>query len=298
MEKRKSQKSRNLGILVVSIIIGAIAYYFSRGIVAAGVTFIIVLILLTIYFGIRGKLKRAVEIKKMEQVFPDFIELVSSNLRSGMTIDKALLLSSRKEFAPLDQEILQLGKDITTGKGINVALQDMAKRIGSERINKTTTLIISGLKSGGNLAILLEETASNLREREFVEKKAASSVLMYVIFIFFAVAVGSPVLFGLSSVLVEVLTKLLANVPSSAGQANFGLPFTLSHIGISMTFITYFSISFILITDILASLLLGLVNKGEEKEGIKYILPLMAIGVTLYFVIRGFLAHYFSGLFA
>ena len=259
---------------------------------------LIVLILLTIYFGIRGKLKRAVEIKKMEQVFPDFIELVSSNLRSGMTIDKALLLSSRKEFAPLDQEILQLGKDITTGKGINVALQDMAKRIGSERINKTTTLIISGLKSGGNLAILLEETASNLREREFVEKKAASSVLMYVIFIFFAVAVGSPVLFGLSSVLVEVLTKLLANVPSSAGQANFGLPFTLSHIGISMTFITYFSISFILITDILASLLLGLVNKGEEKEGIKYILPLMAIGVTLYFVIRGFLAHYFSGLFA
>jgi pilus assembly protein TadC len=70
----------------------------------------------------------------MEEVFPDFIELVSSNLRAGMTVDKALLLSSRKEFSPLDIEILRLGKDILTGTYINIALTNMAKRIKSEKI--------------------------------------------------------------------------------------------------------------------------------------------------------------------
>lgn len=33
-----------------------------------------------------------------------------------MTIDKAILLSSRPEFAHLDKEILNVGKDIATGK--------------------------------------------------------------------------------------------------------------------------------------------------------------------------------------
>src|SRR4030042_1953205 len=115
-----------------------------------------------------------------------------------MTIDKALLLSSRKEFAPLDEEILLLGKEIITGKEIMQALHDMSLRIKSDKIRKTLELVISGIRSGGNISILLEETAVNMRERNFIEKKSASNVLMYVIFIFFAVAIGAPLLFGLS----------------------------------------------------------------------------------------------------
>ena len=74
----------------------------------------------------------------------------------------------------------------------------MSDRIDSEKISKVITLIISGLKAGGNISDLLEQTSKNMKEKEIIEKKAASSILMYVIFIFFAVGIGAPLLFGLS----------------------------------------------------------------------------------------------------
>jgi hypothetical protein len=206
-----------------------------------------------------------------------------------------MLLSSREEFAPLDKEILQTGKDIATGKTIESSLISMANRIGSDKIRKTILLIISGIKSGGNLAILLEETSSNLREREFVEKKASSNVLMYVIFIFLAVAFFAPALFSLSNILVEILTKLLGGMPEV--QASVSLPFTLSKINVSVKFIKYFSIFFILALDILASLVLGLVGKGEEKQGLKYLPLILVFSLATFFLVKIFLNNFLKGFF-
>jgi len=257
---------------------------------AAGFGFV----LLFVYMIARIKLIAIAKIKKMELVFPDFIELMSSNLRAGMTTDKALLLSSRKEFHPLDDEILILGKEIMTGKDMGSALTEMSKRIKSEKIEKTINIITSGIKSGGNLAVLLEETAVNMRERNFVEKRASSNVSMYIIFIVFAIAVGAPTLFSLSAVLVQVLTNILVNIPQIDSSIN--TPVSLSSINISLTFITYFSMIFLMTINILASLMLGLVMKGEEKEGIKYMLPMIAVSLTVYVVIRTILIKYFGDI--
>jgi archaeal flagellar protein FlaJ len=261
---------------------------------------IIILALFVIASFSYGFVKRMItessRIKKIEEVFPDFLRLMSSNLRAGMTIDKSMLLSARPEFYPLNIEIQKAGKDIVTGKNIEISLLEMSKRINSDKIHKTILLIISGIKAGGNLAVLLEDTAVNMRERIFVEKRAASNVMMYAIFIFVAVALGAPALFSLSSVLVDVLTKLLSGIPDVSSTA-VSLPFTLSKINISTTFIFYFSIIFIIVLDILASLVLGLVMKGEEKEGFKYILPLLLISLGIFFGARLFLGKFLAGLF-
>jgi type II secretory pathway component PulF len=224
---------------------------------------------------------------------------MSSNLRAGMTIDRAMLLSSRPEFSPLDQEILRTGKEIATGKGIATALEDMSRRIGSEKIEKTILLIISGIKAGGSLDVLLEQTAVNMRERNFVEKKAGGNVLMYVIFIFVAVAVGAPVLFGLSNILVETLTEILSGLPSIDAQttSQMTMPFSLTSVNISVEFINYFCIAFIFVIDVLASLVLGLIMKGEEKEGLKYLLPMILISFAIFFLIKLILSGVVASLF-
>jgi archaeal flagellar protein FlaJ len=296
---RKQNKKPNiiapLIILIISILIGVISYLIFGDAQNSAIAFLASLVLISLYLFIKEKLRISAEIKKMEEVFPDFIELMSSNLRAGMTIDKALLLSSRKEFAPLDREITMLGKDIVTGKEISKALSEMALRIGSEKIRKTIDLITSGIKSGGNISILLEETAVNMRERSFIEKRPASNVLMYVIFIFFAVAVGAPLLFGLSSALVQILTNLLATIPT--GEMPTNTPFTMTKITISVSFVTYLSLMFLIATSILASMIIGLVNKGEEKSGVKYALPLIAISTVVFFAIKTLMIKYFAGFF-
>lgn len=239
---------------------------------------------LQLFYFFKISLSASSRVKKMETIFPDVIQMMASNLRAGMTIDRAFILSARAEFYPLDKEMMRAGKDIATGMDIAIAFRTMSDRIGSEKIGKTISLIISGIRSGGNISLLLEQTATNMREKEFIEKRISSNVLMYVIFIFFAVAVGAPLLFGLSSILVEILVKIIGNLPSDAVTAN--LPFSLSKINISTTFITWFAITFILVTDILASLILGLVNKGDEKSGLRFIIPLLLISYGIFFMVR------------
>jgi len=280
--------------LLAGVIISIIVFLINSNLILSVLILILtpIAVFLTIY--LKDKLKEMERVKKMEFAFPDFLQLMSSNLRAGITIDRSILLSVREEFDPLDKEIQKTGREIATGKSVESSLLAMSKRIGSDKIKKTIVLIISGIKAGGNIATLLEETSVNMREREFIEKRASSNVLMYVIFIFLAVSIGAPALFGLSTVLVETLTDLLSGLPD-VSQTPAGTPFTLTTINISVDFIKYFSISFVVITGILASLVLGLVSKGDEKEGLKYLPAIVIISLVVFYGIKFFLSDFMRG---
>lgn len=244
---------------------------------------VFVLFNISAYFKI--SLDAGARIKKMEKIFPDVISLMASNLRSGMTTDKAFMLSSRPDFDPLDKEIIKTGREITTGTDITTAFKKMGERTGSEKIKKVINLIISGLKAGGNISDLLEETARNMKEKEIIERKASSSILMYVIFTFFAVGVGAPILFGLSSILIEIIINLASRVPDAA-STQMNIPFTFSKVAITANFVIYFSVTFILVTDFISSIVIGLVNKGEGKSGLRFFLPLIIMSLGLFFLTR------------
>src|SRR3989338_8958155 len=95
----------------LAFIVSLIVFYFYN-FLAALVSFFLTLgmcigfIYFRDYFAIAGRIKR------IEEVFPDFLQLMSSNLRAGMTIDRAILMSTRPEFNPFDEEILKTGRDI------------------------------------------------------------------------------------------------------------------------------------------------------------------------------------------
>jgi len=269
-------------LAIIIAVISLILFYFLK---IELLYSILVFFIINIFFYFRISLIASTRIKKMEKIFPDVISLMASNLRSGITVDRAFLLAAREEFAPLDKEILKTGKEIATGKDTLYAFAKMSERIGSEKISKVIMLITSGLKAGGNISDLLEQTAANMKEKEVVEKKASSSILMYVIFIFFAVGIGAPVLFGLSSVLVEVVIDITSAIPS-ADSIQMDLPFTFSNVAISVNFVVYFSVIFIIVTNLISSLVIGLVNKGEEKAGLRLFIPLVIISMTIFFLIR------------
>ncbi len=294
-EKKREKKKQIITVIIFTLIASLLFFVLTKKFLNLLIAILVTPVLFTFYLFVKKALIKTARIKKMEDIFPDFIELVASNLRAGMTVDRALIVSSRKEFSPLDEEILNLGKDILTGKEISLALIEMAERTKSEKIQKTMTVINTGIKSGGNLAVLLELTAINMREKTFMEKRASSNVLMYVIFIFFAVSIGAPVLFSLSTVLVNVLTSILGNIPK-VEVTQINIPFTFTSINISADFIMYFALIFQTTIALLASLLIGLVGKGEERAGLKYTIPLIILSTTVFFIVRTVLLSYFSDI--
>ena len=232
----------------------------------------------------------------IEESLPDALQLMASNLRAGMTPDKALLLSSRPEFGILKDELDIIGKKITLGKNIGAALTEMSQRVKSRRLSRAVELINSGLESGGSLAILLETTANTLSEQVLVDKKIKAGVNMYVIFISSAAAVITPFLFGLSSFLVDILKSSLSQIdlPSSSTTA---LPINIGEIKITSTFVIQFIITFLTLNGFMASLLLGLISKGRKRAGLSYFIPLILLAIPLFLLARYLIKTSIGGLF-
>jgi len=221
---------------------------------------------------------------------------MASNLRAGMTPDKALLLSSRPEFGPLKDEIDAVGKKVTLGKSIGSALSEMSSRVRSKRLSRAVELINSGLDSGGSLAVLLEATANSVREQYLIDKKIKAGITMYVIFIFTAASIISPVLFSLSSFLIEVIKQTFSQleIPESATAA---VPIKIAQVSIDPSFVFTFIVLFLIINNFMASGLLGLMVKGRQRAGIKYFIPMLLLVIPIFLLVRYAIKAAMGGLF-
>ncbi len=233
----------------------------------------------------------------VEESLPDALRLMASNLRAGMTPEKALLLSSRPEFGPLKYEIDIVGRKVTLGKNVGTALLEMSTRVRSKRLARAVELINSGLESGGSLATLLDATSHDIQEQFLVDKKIKASITMYVIFIFAAAALISPVLFGLSSFLIDVLRSSLTAVEIPATAVS-SLPIKAVSVAIGSRFLLSFIIVFLVVNSFMASLLLGLIVKGRQREGFRYFFPMVALAIPLFLLSRYAIKTLLSGLFS
>jgi len=225
----------------------------------------------------------------IEDMLPDALQLMSSNMKSGLTIEQALLASARPEFGPFEKELNNIGKEVATGKPLEIALADSTKRVNSEKYQKTMELLVSGLRSGGELARLLDQTSANLKHQKIVDQKVRSNVMMYVIFIFAAICFGAPMLFGLSSFLVDVISQIFGqiDVPSAASQ-RFSIPIiTLSSGGgITTQFVMTYIIISMSISAIMGGMIIGLIARGKEKYGFRYIPILILLSLAMFFIVR------------
>jgi len=222
--------------------------------------------------------------RAVEEVLPDALQLMSSNIRAGLTTDKALLLAARPEFGPLAEELRRVGRETMTGRNFAYALLKTTKRIKSESLNRIIDLIVNSLKSGGKLADLLDQTANDLRDQEMVRKEISAGVLMYVIFIFIAIAFGAPFLFAMSSFLVKLLTKNMALIAEGIpkGEMMSGAPISMTETQLDPEFISMFAMISLTVTSIFGSLIMGLILRGDVKDGVKYLPFLLIISIGLF----------------
>ncbi|MBU1623023.1 MAG: type II secretion system F family protein [Nanoarchaeota archaeon] len=286
------------GVLVLSVLFGVLFgfllslffnypwWLFSSG------SFVVLLGLAYVYLMLAIDKKAA----RIEESLPDALQLMASNLRAGMTPDKALLLSARPEFGILKDEIDLVGRKVAMGTSIGFALMEMTTRVKLKRLSRAVELINSGLDSGGSLAMLLEMTANNLQDQFLIDKKIKASITMYVIFIFSAAAVITPFLFGLSSFLIDILKNSLSQIEIPTGASTM-MPIKIAEIKISAEFLTGFIITFLSVNGLMASMLLGQIAKGKKRAGLSYFIPLILLAIPLFLLARYLIKSLIGGLF-
>lgn len=224
--------------------------------------------------------------KFTDEILPDALNLISSNIRSGSTPDQAFLLSARPEFGPLETQIRKSAKLTLSGESIEDAIQTIPENIDSRTLRHTIELLIEGISKGGSLANLLDGLANDIRQTRILKKEVEAFVMMYAIFIFFAAGIGAPLLYGISSYLVETMQRLGSSVPTQQGFTGSSKFMTFQSIQINQGFMRMYMLISLTITSIFGALLMGLIQEGTEKAGFKYIPMLLLLSIGIFFLSR------------
>lgn len=255
--------------------------------------FFAVLFVLLVYFYL--DLKIYFRTKKMEEQLPDFLQVLSANLKGGMTFEKALWAAVKPRFNVLGSEMAKASKKVMTGYEISKALTELADKYDSLMLRRTVDLMISEVESGGNVSELIDRLVDNLKETKALKDELSASAIAYIIFISVIVVVISPLLFALSFHLLILITGFIGQL-SSATQRVSALPFVFSKVNLDPKDFRVFSMISIIVISFFSSLIVSIVEKGDIKGGIKYI-PIYIFGaMALYTIFMKVLGALFSGI--
>src|SRR3989344_4310202 len=255
--------------------------------------FFAALFILLVYFHM--DLKIYFRTKKMEEQLPDFLQVLSANLKGGMIFERALWAAIKPRFNVLGSEMAKASKKVMTGYETGKALTELTERYDSLMLRRTVDLMISEVESGGNVAELIDRLVDNLKETKALKDELSGAAIAYVIFISVIVIVISPLLFALSFHLLVLILNFIRNL-SVAAQRGAALPFVFSKINVNQDDFRAFSIVAILTISFFSSLIVAIVEKGSMKSGLKYI-PIYIFGsMMFYFIFMKALGAMFGGI--
>lgn len=248
---------------------------------------IIGVICLIIYFYLDLKIFNRT--KNMEQVMPDFLRMVSENLKGGMPFEKALWGSIRPEFGVLAAEVRLSAKKVITGQDVEDALHEFTFKYDSPMIQRSFNLIIEGLKGGAKISEVIDQVIANIEQTRELKAEMAATNLSYVIFVAVIVLVVAPGLFTLSFQFLGVLQNISGKVDTES-SAGIGLPINFGNVSVDPDTFKTFSMGAVAVIAFFASMMISMIQKGNIKAGVRYI-PIMMVTSHLMYRLMMFAAE-------
>ncbi len=236
--------------------------------------------------------------KEIERVLPDALLLMSANIESGLTVDKAFLLSARDEFGPLADDIRRTAMKMFGGTPVEAALLELAEETNSPLFEETLKLLIDGINSGGEVSSLLESSADDIRTSLHLREEIAANVKMYSMFILFASMLGAPLLFGVSTYLADTTKTMwteqaggmdMENLPSTG-------PFEFQAPSFDVEFFRLFAVASLIISNAFAALIISEIKNGNVKAGFKLIPIFVVVSVVIFFIVDIIIQNALGGM--
>jgi hypothetical protein len=232
--------------------------------------------------------------RKIEERLADYLTLVSTNLKGGMSFENSLWAAIKPEFEILAREITIVSKKVMTGTDVGTALSEFAEKYDSPTLKRSINLIIGELESGGRVVNVIDKVIENLKKTKYLKQEMAASTLSYMIFISAIVMFVAPGLFALSSQLLKIINGFGAQLKDvNTGAMGFPVKFESTVLPEDYR---VFAILALLIISIFSGMLISIIEHGHIKAGLKYILLFVVVSMVMYFLFTMVLGNVFSGL--
>jgi Flp pilus assembly protein TadB len=236
---------------------------------------------------------------KLENTLPDFLTLVASNIKAGMTLDQAMWYSAKPEFGLLSSEVKAVIKSSFSGESLESTLDRLGGRFDSRVFKRTILLLKQATATGGELTNVLERTADDVRNTIIMKKEIAASLVLYEIFVLFAAVVGTPFLFAVASKLVGVFERIAPQagaLPSGAAGGPFSVFSSIKFTGavVSSNDFFWFSIPTIFVTALISSFIVSIIRTGAKSQGMKYFPFVLICSYLVYWLVINTVETIFS----
>lgn len=233
----------------------------------------------------------------METILPDYLQLTAANVRSGISLSKAMQMGSRAEFKYFNDDIEILSNELYAGETMQNALDHLANRYRSQELRRTVRMMMEAQQFGGGMTDLLNQISKDLRQRQIVQKEISGQLFMYTIFIAFAALVGAPALYGLTNEMIKITSLVWSQI--SIGSVSSVPSGGVSFLHFSKPQITVgayqdFSIGAILIITSFAAFITSTISSGSAIKGLKYLPIFVVVGFIVYFIVLSLIGGLFT----
>jgi len=214
-----------------------------------------------------------VNLRKIELFFPDFLRDLAEAKNSGMTLPKAIALTSKTNYGPLSKDVKKMAVQISWGVTFpNVLKKFMKRNPDSIHIRRGVSIILAAYLSGGDLTSTMERVAKSTRKLVEAEKDRKSKIssqisIMYAIhFIFLGILVA----------LYQFIVPLLEVSFTTSLTAFFTAP------TITLQYYRLLFFGSALVFTLGNGFVIGVSSEGRLSAGAKYMLILL-VGTTIIF---------------
>ncbi|MCW4040138.1 MAG: type II secretion system F family protein [Candidatus Bathyarchaeota archaeon] len=101
---------------------------------------------------------------QIDRSLPRVLEAISEGLQAGMTLIESIDEVSKQDYGWTSKELRIMVAQLSWGVPIETALDNFAKRVGTEMTKKTTALLTAAIRLGGDLKALFRSTAEFLHK--------------------------------------------------------------------------------------------------------------------------------------
>ncbi len=115
--------------------------------------------------------QRAVRLRVFEEQFPEAIDLIARSLRAGHAFTTGLGIAAEEVPAPVGTEFRRVYDEQNFGMAMPDALRAMARRVPVLDARFFVTAVLTQREAGGNLAEVLDNLSSVMRDRFKVRRQ-------------------------------------------------------------------------------------------------------------------------------
>jgi tight adherence protein B len=162
-----SLASTFLGFLLVLGLVGAVTFLFNSSFLAAAMSMVAAALISWIY--VTQRIARRIAI--FERQFVDALSLAARSLRVGHPLAGAFRLISDEIPAPVGALFAEVCQQQDLGVPMERALRVVAQNNHSDDLKLFSTSVVIQLRSGGNLADMMERLVNVIRERNRLARR-------------------------------------------------------------------------------------------------------------------------------